>query len=62
VVSVRHGPTFRATLSIKRMTDVLDRFRLDGRVAIVTGASAGLGVACQGFSWAVRDPAAATVD
>ncbi|HTE64014.1 MAG TPA: 3-oxoacyl-ACP reductase family protein [Solirubrobacteraceae bacterium] len=27
------------------MTTVLDRFRLDGKVAIVTGASAGLGVA-----------------
>jgi NAD(P)-dependent dehydrogenase (short-subunit alcohol dehydrogenase family) len=27
------------------MTTVLDRFRLDGRVAIVTGASSGLGVA-----------------
>jgi NAD(P)-dependent dehydrogenase (short-subunit alcohol dehydrogenase family) len=27
------------------MTGVLDRFRLDGRVAIVTGASSGLGVA-----------------
>jgi NAD(P)-dependent dehydrogenase (short-subunit alcohol dehydrogenase family) len=24
---------------------ILDRFRLDGRVAIVTGASSGLGVA-----------------
>ena len=27
------------------MTTVLDRFRLDGKVAIVTGASSGLGVA-----------------
>jgi NAD(P)-dependent dehydrogenase (short-subunit alcohol dehydrogenase family) len=27
------------------MTSILDRFRLDGRVAIVTGASSGLGVA-----------------
>lgn len=27
------------------MTSVLDRFRLDGRVALVTGASSGLGVA-----------------
>ena len=27
------------------MTSILDRFRLDGRVAVVTGASAGLGVA-----------------
>src|SRR6201997_1024222 len=27
---------------------VLDRFRLDGKVAIVTGASSGLGVACAG--------------
>src|SRR5262245_42231046 len=27
------------------MTDVLDRFRLDGKVAVVTGASSGLGVA-----------------
>jgi hypothetical protein len=27
------------------MTAVLDRFRLDGRVAIVTGASRGLGAA-----------------
>ncbi|MGB8790488.1 MAG: SDR family NAD(P)-dependent oxidoreductase, partial [Mycobacterium sp.] len=26
-------------------TTVLDRFRLDGRVAIVTGASSGLGIA-----------------
>ena len=25
---------------------VLDRFRLDGKVAVVTGASSGLGVAC----------------
>jgi NAD(P)-dependent dehydrogenase (short-subunit alcohol dehydrogenase family) len=28
-----------------QMANVMDRFRLDGRVAIVTGASAGLGVA-----------------
>ena len=28
------------------MTTVLDRFRLDEKVAIVTGASSGLGVAC----------------
>ena len=27
------------------MANVLDRFRLDGKVAIVTGASSGLGVA-----------------
>jgi NAD(P)-dependent dehydrogenase (short-subunit alcohol dehydrogenase family) len=27
------------------MTSILDRFRLDGRVAVVTGASSGLGVA-----------------
>jgi len=27
------------------MTTVLDRFRLDDKVAIVTGASSGLGVA-----------------
>src|SRR3954466_9696301 len=27
------------------MTNVLDRFKLDGKVAVVTGASSGLGVA-----------------
>src|SRR3984893_12519410 len=30
------------------MTTVLDRFRLDGKVAIVTGASSGLGIAFAG--------------
>ena len=29
-------------------TTVLDRFRLDGKVAIVTGASSGLGIAFAG--------------
>src|ERR1700693_1302762 len=40
------------------MTDVLDRFRLDGRVAIVTGASAGLGVA---FAHALAEAGATLV-
>ncbi len=38
------------------MTAVLDRFRLDGKVAIVTGASSGLGVAfAQGLAQAGAD-------
>jgi NAD(P)-dependent dehydrogenase (short-subunit alcohol dehydrogenase family) len=37
------------------MTTVLDRFRLDGKVAIVTGASSGLGVA---FARALADAGA----
>jgi NAD(P)-dependent dehydrogenase (short-subunit alcohol dehydrogenase family) len=40
------------------MTNVLDRFRLDGRVAIVTGASAGLGVA---FAHALAEAGATLV-
>jgi NAD(P)-dependent dehydrogenase (short-subunit alcohol dehydrogenase family) len=40
------------------LTDVLDRFRLDGRVAIVTGASAGLGVA---FAHALAEAGATLV-
>jgi NAD(P)-dependent dehydrogenase (short-subunit alcohol dehydrogenase family) len=40
------------------MTDVLDRFRLDGRVPIVTGASAGLGVA---FAHALAEAGATLV-
>ena len=40
------------------MAQVLDRFRLDGRVAIVTGASAGLGVA---FAHALAEAGATVV-
>jgi NAD(P)-dependent dehydrogenase (short-subunit alcohol dehydrogenase family) len=40
------------------MAGVLDRFRLDGRVAIVTGASAGLGVA---FAYALAEAGATLV-
>src|ERR1700730_601568 len=40
------------------MSPVMDRFRLDGRVAIVTGASAGLGVA---FAHALADAGATVV-
>jgi NAD(P)-dependent dehydrogenase (short-subunit alcohol dehydrogenase family) len=40
------------------MTSVLDRFRLDGRVAIVTGASSGLGVA---FAMALAEAGADVV-
>jgi NAD(P)-dependent dehydrogenase (short-subunit alcohol dehydrogenase family) len=40
------------------MSDVLDRFRLDGRVAIVTGASSGLGA---GFARALSKAGAAVV-
>jgi NADP-dependent 3-hydroxy acid dehydrogenase YdfG len=40
------------------MTNVLDRFRLDGRVAIVTGSSAGLGVA---FAYALAEAGATLV-
>jgi NAD(P)-dependent dehydrogenase (short-subunit alcohol dehydrogenase family) len=40
------------------MADVLDRFRLDGRVAIVTGASSGLGVA---FAYALAEAGATLV-
>jgi NAD(P)-dependent dehydrogenase (short-subunit alcohol dehydrogenase family) len=29
-------------------TTILDRFRLDGKAAIVTGASSGLGIASSG--------------
>ena len=38
---------------------VLDRFRLDGKVAIVTGASSGLGVA---FGKALAEAGAAAQD
>ena len=42
----------------ERLLSVLDRFRLDGRVAIVTGASSGLGVAiAQGLAEAGADVA-----
>jgi NAD(P)-dependent dehydrogenase (short-subunit alcohol dehydrogenase family) len=38
------------------MTSILDRFSLDGRVAVVTGASSGLGVAfAQGLAEAGAD-------
>jgi len=37
---------------------ILDRFRLDGRVAIITGASSGLGVA---FAIALAEAGAAVV-
>jgi len=40
------------------MADVLERFRLDGRVAIVTGASSGLGVA---FAHALAEAGATVV-
>jgi NAD(P)-dependent dehydrogenase (short-subunit alcohol dehydrogenase family) len=40
------------------MAGVLDRFRLDGRVAIVTGASSGLGVA---FAYALAEAGATLV-
>jgi NAD(P)-dependent dehydrogenase (short-subunit alcohol dehydrogenase family) len=40
------------------MTDVLDRFRLDGRVAIMTGASSGLGLA---FAHALAEAGASLV-
>ncbi|GAC1473247.1 MAG: SDR family oxidoreductase [Candidatus Dormibacteraceae bacterium] len=39
-------------------TGILDRFRLDGRIAIVTGASSGLGVA---FAWAFTEMGASVV-
>jgi NAD(P)-dependent dehydrogenase (short-subunit alcohol dehydrogenase family) len=44
-IVVSSGSTLPAKLSTAYMADLLDRFRLDGRVAIVTGASSGLGVA-----------------
>jgi NAD(P)-dependent dehydrogenase (short-subunit alcohol dehydrogenase family) len=40
------------------MSTILDRFKLDGRVAIVTGASSGLG---QGFARALLDAGASVV-
>ena len=40
------------------MSTILDRFKLDGRVAIVTGASSGLG---QGFASALLDAGASVV-
>jgi NAD(P)-dependent dehydrogenase (short-subunit alcohol dehydrogenase family) len=40
------------------MSTILDRFKLDGRVAIVTGASSGLG---QGFASALLDAGASAV-
>jgi NAD(P)-dependent dehydrogenase (short-subunit alcohol dehydrogenase family) len=50
--SARRPPYAR----LVRMTTVLDKFRLDGRVALVTGASSGLGVAfAEGLAQAGAD-------
>jgi NADP-dependent 3-hydroxy acid dehydrogenase YdfG len=38
------------------MTSILDRFRLDGKVVVITGASSGLG---RGFAHALSDAGAA---
>src|SRR6201994_1196530 len=49
------GPTLLSRTRRRPSMSVLDRFRLDGKVAVVTGASSGLGVA---FAEALADAGA----
>src|SRR5206468_12313684 len=58
ICSARTGGILRSCDSIRPAMGVLDLFKLDGKVAIVTGASSGLGVAfAEAFAGAGADVA-----